>query len=375
VASTPGGKKPLITANMVTTARLLPMPLLSWWIYEGYQDKTSLWLALIVGTLIGCTDFVDGYLARKHGPTVLGGLLDPIADKVFIAFAYMPFADLGMVPAWAVALMFVREFLVTALRSAYEQRGMSLRTSYLAKAKTWTQMQGIGILVLFPLIGTGDGITILFAIGIAAPLVAAAALWLIRKKFWPGALWMSLAFIVLLAVHLNSSLAFTMKAAMGMIVLITWISGFDYIVGGWSQLRARRDFNRQDGVRVLASIVLPIATFAALAESAAPAWPPIAVLALELAAGGLDNLLSHHKRASGALAWGARTLGASALLGATVLTDSYAAWLAIAAAAICFIGVALEFWRGRDYYLDARIRDKALRDGRGGAPTMATGSR
>jgi len=375
VASTPGGKKPLITANMVTTARLLPMPLLSWWIYEGYQDKTSLWLALIVGTLIGCTDFVDGYLARKHGPTVLGGLLDPIADKVFIAFAYMPFADLGMVPAWAVALMFVREFLVTALRSAYEQRGMSLRTSYLAKAKTWTQMQGIGILVLFPLIGTGDGITILFAIGIAAPLVAAAALWLIRKKFWPGALWMSLAFIVLLAVHLNSSLAFTMKAAMGMIVLITWISGFDYIVGGWSQLRARRDFNRQDGVRVLASIVLPIATFAALAESAAPAWPPIAVLALELAAGGLDNLLSHHKRASGALAWGARTLGASALLGATVLTDSYAAWLAIAAAAICFTGVALEFWRGRDYYLDARIRDKALRDGRGGAPTMATGSR
>jgi len=375
VASTPGGKKPLITANMVTTARLLPMPLLSWWIYEGYQDKTSLWLALIVGTLIGCTDFVDGYLARKHGPTVLGGLLDPIADKVFIAFAYMPFADLGMVPAWAVALMFVREFLVTALRSAYEQRGMSLRTSYLAKAKTWTQMQGIGILVLFPLIGTGDGITILFAIGIAAPLVAAAALWLIRKKFWPGALWMSLAFIVLLAVHLNSSLAFTMKAAMGMIVLITWISGFDYIVGGWSQLRARRDFNRQDGVRVLASIVLPIATFAALAESAAPAWPPIAVLALELAAGGLDNLLSHHKRASGALAWGARTLGASALLGATVLTDSYASWLAIAAAAICFTGVALEFWRGRDYYLDARIRDKALRDGRGGAPTMATGSR
>ena len=32
-------------------------------------------------------------LARKYGPTVLGGLLDPIADKVFIAFAYTPFAD------------------------------------------------------------------------------------------------------------------------------------------------------------------------------------------------------------------------------------------------------------------------------------------
>jgi cardiolipin synthase (CMP-forming) len=93
------------------------MPALCWLIYQG-----DLWLALILGTLIGCTDFVDGYLARKHGPTVLGGLLDPIADKVFIAFVYLPLADLGTVPAWAVALMFVREFLVTALRSAYEQR-------------------------------------------------------------------------------------------------------------------------------------------------------------------------------------------------------------------------------------------------------------
>ena len=52
-----------------------------------------MWSALIAGTLIGCTDWVDGMLARKYGPTVLGGLLDPIADKVFIAFAYVPFAD------------------------------------------------------------------------------------------------------------------------------------------------------------------------------------------------------------------------------------------------------------------------------------------
>src|SRR6266576_2176702 len=142
--------KPRITANQVTFLRLALIPIPCWLLYQGVRGQYA---ALIFATLLGCTDFIDGYLARKHGPTVLGGLLDPIADKVFVAFAYMPFADVGMVPAWAVALMFVREFLVTALRSAYEQRDLSLKTSYLAKAKTWTQMQGIGILVLFPLIG------------------------------------------------------------------------------------------------------------------------------------------------------------------------------------------------------------------------------
>ena len=86
----PAGK-PWITANQVTLARLIPMPLLSWLIYEGaeqgYTNNVYMWSALIAGTLIGFTDWVDGQIARKYGPTVLGGLLDPIADKVFIAFA------------------------------------------------------------------------------------------------------------------------------------------------------------------------------------------------------------------------------------------------------------------------------------------------
>ena len=73
------------------------MPFLSWLIYrggdQGYRDNPYMWAALIAGTLIGCTDWIDGMLAPQYGPTVLGGLLDPIADKVFIAFAYIPFAD------------------------------------------------------------------------------------------------------------------------------------------------------------------------------------------------------------------------------------------------------------------------------------------
>src|SRR5712671_5302691 len=91
----PRAGKPWITANQVTLARLIPMPLLSWMIYRGYEtgDNTYLWSALIAGIFVGSTDWVDGMLARRYGPTVLGGLLDPMADKVFVAFAYTPFAD------------------------------------------------------------------------------------------------------------------------------------------------------------------------------------------------------------------------------------------------------------------------------------------
>lgn len=355
-------RKPLITANMVTMARLIPMPLLAYWIYTG-----QLWLGLVVGTIIGSTDFVDGYLARKHGPTVLGGLLDPIADKVFVALIYLPFADMGVIPAWAVALMFVREFLVTALRSAYEQRGLTMKTSYLGKVKTWTQMQGIGVLLLFPLVEDRTTIIWILGVGIAAPLVAMAILGIVKRKLWTGALVMSGSFVALLGVFLERP-QYTGEFIMLLVVAMTWISGLDYMVGGTRTLFRRGDVRRADMVRIVGSIAIPVAVFLAVrGEGDAAAWPLLAILALELAAGGLDNLLSHHQQASGALAWGARVLGASALLAAAAFVPDHATLLAILAATVSAIGVAWEFWRGRDYYLDARLRDKAAR-GSGAAP-------
>jgi phosphatidylglycerophosphate synthase len=93
-----------------------------------------------------------------------------------------------------------------------------------------------------------------------------------------------------------------------------------------------------------------------------PAWPIFLILATELAVGGLDNLLSHHRRATKALAWGSRVLGVCVLLGAALLVPAQATALSILAAAVSLVGVSAEFWRGRDYFLDKRIRDKALRE-------------
>jgi CDP-diacylglycerol--glycerol-3-phosphate 3-phosphatidyltransferase len=345
--------RPLITANQVTLARLIPMPVLSWLIYEGNRlgDDTYLWGALIAGTLIGCTDWVDGMLARKYGPTVLGGLLDPIADKVFVAFAYTPFADSGLIPWWACALMFTREFFITALRSAYEQRNLSLKTSYIAKAKTWTQMQGIGVLLLFPLLADKTILLWLFAAGAAIPVIVLVVWKIVKGEWWRGAFVMTGSFLALLAVFLYDE-RYAPRAVMIGIVAITWISGIDYIVGGWKQLRGRGDFTRADGVRLLGSLTLPILLFAVLVYTDAPRWTVFAILSFELAVGGLDNLLSHHKAATLALAWGGRVLGVSLLLGGALALPEQAPPLAVVACAVSVIGCVAEFVRGRGYYID-----------------------
>jgi cardiolipin synthase len=349
----PAGR-PWITANQVTLARLIPMPVLSWLIYYAFRtgNESYFWGALIAGTFIGCTDWIDGILARRHGPTVLGGLLDPIADKVFIAFAYTPFADIDMIPWWACAAMFVREFFITALRSAYEQRNLSMKTSYIAKAKTWTQMQGIGMMLLFPLVHSRAFMVGLLLVGSITPIVAMAGLWLARRKFWRGALAMSASFVALLLVFLYDE-RYAPRAIMLGIVGITWISGIDYVVVGWRQLRGRGDLTRADGVRLLGALALPILLFAVLVYTDAPRWTIFAILAFELAVGGLDNLLSHHKVATLALAWGGRVLGVSVLLAGALALPTLAMPLTVLATCISVVGVSAEFYRGRAYYVDA----------------------
>jgi len=284
---------------------------------------------------------------------VFGGLLDPIADKIFIAFAYTPFADHDvLVPWWACALMFTREFFITALRSAYEQRDLTMKTSYIAKAKTWAQMQGIGVMLLFPLVDNRTILLGIIAVGIALPLVAMAGLYVVKKKLWLAALWMSLSFCGLMAVYLIKP-EYGPPAVMIGVLALTWISGLDYIAVGWKQLRGRADFRRADTVRLIGALSVPILAYAVLEYTDAPRWTIFTILAFELAVGGLDNLLSHHKVATKALAWGGRVLGVSVMLAGALILPALAVPFSIVAAAGSAGGVIAEFIRGKPYYVNA----------------------
>src|SRR5215468_2404096 len=102
-----------VTANQVTVARILALPILPVCLYG---DEPTRLLGVVVGTLIGVTDTLDGWLARRQGPTVLGSLLDPVADKVFVVACYTSFAAAGDMPWWIGALILSRELGVTVLR-------------------------------------------------------------------------------------------------------------------------------------------------------------------------------------------------------------------------------------------------------------------
>jgi CDP-diacylglycerol--glycerol-3-phosphate 3-phosphatidyltransferase len=355
--------RPLITANQVTVARLLPMPLVVYLIYRGEADRDLWWPALLLATVIGATDYLDGWLARKQGPTLLGGLLDPIADKVFIALIYLPLADLGYLPAWLVGVMFVREFLVTAMRSAYAYRGVTFATSYLAKLKTWVQMHGIGLMVLVALIDRTTMLALL-TVQLVVPAAVVALIWLRRRRHWKSGT-LTVVFIgIFLGLYLTGDVRLTLLGSLLTVTALTWASALDYIVGGLPRLRAAKAWGRADGVRLVGGIALPVALIGALGWSPAPAAPILAVAALELAVGGLDNLLAVHKAYARAALWGLRTWGAAILTAIALLaTPLGVPALAVvgpwAAVLLSLVLVAQEFWRGRGYYLDHGARHAA----------------
>lgn len=349
--ATPAPGRPLVTANQVTVARLIPMPLIAWLIYQG---PAAWWVAIVIAFVVGSTDYLDGYLARKYGPTVLGALLDPLADKVFLAFMYVPLADRGLPPAIAVGLMFVREFLVTAMRSAYAQRNIQFQTSYLAKVKTWVQMQGAGTLMVCALLDRAGAYAVL-AGTLAVPVAALVAILVLRRRLVRNLLVGSLLMLIPLALYAAGDaigdLRLFFHGATWVLTALAWVSALDYLVGGLPRLRRAGGFGRADAVRVIGAVILPIVLVTALISGAIPAWAVLTLFALELAVGGLDNLLSVHGRTSPALPWGTRVLGASVLLAGAFVLPAAATALAAAAVVVSAVGVGIEFWRARDLYL------------------------
>jgi|TARA_B110000438_G_scaffold227249_1_gene221655 CDP-diacylglycerol---glycerol-3-phosphate 3-phosphatidyltransferase len=102
-------------------------------------------IALLLLFLASASDYWDGFLARKYYLTsVLGAVLDPIADKILITFTIFAVSlDLGSsYVAFIGSLMLAREFWVSALRDLNAREGNSQATevTFLAKAKTSTQL-------------------------------------------------------------------------------------------------------------------------------------------------------------------------------------------------------------------------------------------
>ena len=128
-------------ANAVTVARLLATPLLVVMIAVHGPG----WAPFTVAFVIGVTDGLDGWLARKQGTTRSGAFLDPLADKAAVVASLCALAARAELSWLPVSLIAGREVWMSVYRIVVGRRGISIPARPSAKVKTL--VQGIAVLL------------------------------------------------------------------------------------------------------------------------------------------------------------------------------------------------------------------------------------
>jgi len=140
--------------NSLTLVRIFLVPLLVVVLLTKFEGRMILGMrkelvgAAIFG-LASLTDWLDGYLARRRQQvTMLGQLIDPLADKLLTLAAFISLVQMGLAPAWMVAIIMGREFAVTGLRHLAYARGVAIPASPLGKIKMVSEVVAILALIL-----------------------------------------------------------------------------------------------------------------------------------------------------------------------------------------------------------------------------------
>lgn len=135
--------------NALTVFRILALPFCAWALFQkDGQDPTWQIIAWSSFFIVGMTDVLDGRIARKRNQiSNFGIILDPIADKAFIATALIGLSILGKMPWWVTAVILIREIGVTILRFAVLKREV-ISANRGGKLKSLLQNFSVGFYIL-----------------------------------------------------------------------------------------------------------------------------------------------------------------------------------------------------------------------------------
>ncbi len=140
----------LTLPNLLTGYRFLVAPALLFFLYPAAATEVSL-AAFALFLSAALTDLADGYYARKHKiETVLGKLMDPVADKVLVTVALVMLIPMGRLPAWVAFVILSRELVITGLRGVAASTGIVVAASGMGKLKSVLQYTALCVLI-FPL--------------------------------------------------------------------------------------------------------------------------------------------------------------------------------------------------------------------------------
>lgn len=139
--------------NAITMLRVCVLPVL----FFLLLSPGRLWSLVIAILFImaALTDILDGYVARKyHIVTSMGKFLDPVVDKLIVNTAMILMIPIGRIPAWIVAIIVIRDFIVDGIRTIASDRGIVIDASRLGKKKTLCQIFAVSALIIhYPFLG------------------------------------------------------------------------------------------------------------------------------------------------------------------------------------------------------------------------------
>ncbi|MGV8144949.1 MAG: CDP-diacylglycerol--glycerol-3-phosphate 3-phosphatidyltransferase [Alkaliphilus sp.] len=143
-------------ANKITIARILLIPLFMVTLLSRIPYGGE--IAAFIFIIAALTDSLDGYIARKRKMvTNFGKFMDPLADKLLVSAALISLVEMGEISAWVVFIIIGRELTISILRAVAAAEGLVIAASWWGKFKTVTQVTAIIIILLgnypFKLIG------------------------------------------------------------------------------------------------------------------------------------------------------------------------------------------------------------------------------
>jgi len=144
--------------NRLTVIRLILVPVFV--LALSIESMVTYAIGYIVFMVASITDYWDGRIARERNLiTNFGKLMDPVADKVLLASAFVMLMKIPSlsVPAWTIVAILAREFLVTGARSmaASGPGGEVIAANVWGKYKTVIQMTYIYTFLLFAIVAQG----------------------------------------------------------------------------------------------------------------------------------------------------------------------------------------------------------------------------
>jgi len=177
----------LTIPNILSFLRLLGVPLFLWLVLVPQADG---W-AFAVLAVSAVTDWLDGTIARATGQiSRLGQLLDPLADRLYIATTLLALAIRAIIPWWLVIVLLGRDLVLAVVLALLKRRGITgLPVHFLGKAATFCLLFGLPLLLLGA-DATGTGVSLAEA---ARVLGWAFTLWGTALYWWAGLLYLEQA--------------------------------------------------------------------------------------------------------------------------------------------------------------------------------------